>query len=521
MRKIYFLKTTIFYSQNKVQSLDELEWILKRSIILTKCHLAFDFEGTRHLSIYHSFYTYSICTYNTTVFSDEYNHASLYERIAVRCPNLTEVIAKRIDDQGLLALSMVTYSTLTDLSIRHGVITDGAVDRLCKGCPYLTRVSLGFWNDLTDASVRSIVKYCPGIEHLSLGGWTKITDEAMMALLGLKLLKEIDLSDCSGLTSAGVQGMLRSAGANLEVLTLSVGSDYDECEFCDDALLRCLGVCCPKLRDFCTSVGLNTNITEATLVALVRGCPQLENFQVFCNKVSEAVWVNLAVSCPRLAKLDLSYVDITDIGFNALSRQCKQLTSISLHDGTYMTPKSFTTNLMHCNGLKELDLHSISWLSDQSLSSVLGSMPLLTEVKLSCLPLITDRSILVLMRSCPKVKQLWLFFLTGVTDRSIATFVTLEELDTLSISSCPSLTDHTIRSLACHCKKLNYVNLTNCSLVTEQGVIDMLTEGERLTYISITSCNVIHTTELDEHLQRRSSSRRLKVDLSELGCFTL
>ena len=52
MRKIYLLQAKHFYFKNKVQSLDELEWIMMRNISMTKCHLDFDFDGK---FIYHKY----------------------------------------------------------------------------------------------------------------------------------------------------------------------------------------------------------------------------------------------------------------------------------------------------------------------------------------------------------------------------------------------------------------------------------------------------------------------------------
>ena len=45
LRKIYFQQVGMFYSGNKTKFKDELKWILMRGIVLTKCHLDFEFEG--------------------------------------------------------------------------------------------------------------------------------------------------------------------------------------------------------------------------------------------------------------------------------------------------------------------------------------------------------------------------------------------------------------------------------------------------------------------------------------------
>lgn len=65
------------------------------------------------------------------------------------------------------------------------------------------------------------------------------------------------------------------------------------------------------------------------------------------------------------------------------------------------------------------------------------------------------------------------------------------------------------------------MRLESCAMVSERGVIDILTYCKRLTFTSIMRCNVALTSELDGHLQRRPSSRRVKVKLDGIGHFTL
>ena len=59
LRKIYIQQAGQFYSKNKIKFKDELKWIMKRGIVLTKCHLDFDFEGKNHRYIHHCLHTYS------------------------------------------------------------------------------------------------------------------------------------------------------------------------------------------------------------------------------------------------------------------------------------------------------------------------------------------------------------------------------------------------------------------------------------------------------------------------------
>ena len=45
LRKLYFSLVHEFYLNNKICDYNELDWILTKNILLTKCHLAFEIKG--------------------------------------------------------------------------------------------------------------------------------------------------------------------------------------------------------------------------------------------------------------------------------------------------------------------------------------------------------------------------------------------------------------------------------------------------------------------------------------------
>ena len=529
LRKIYFQHAAIFYQANKILSLAELEWIMKRDILLTKCHLDFYFENPKYSQCKSTFsYVSSEDLYKAYFLLGGYDHSVICARIAARYPALTEISGIRVDDKDLLALSSASNAALMNVRFIQSTFTDVGIETLCMACPYLKRISLEIsdWEDgsLSDASVRSIAKYCPKIEHLSLSGWGKITDDSMVALTALKVLKGLNLNGCYKLTSAGVQGLLRVNGANLEVLTLSDDNNIF-CYFCNDALLRCIGSYCPNLKHLSAAVRpvtVDIDITEATLIALAQRCSLLETLTLH-SKINDAVLIKLAYNCPLLTKVGLHFGSVTDIGIAALAGQCTRLTTLALKYQYHLTHTSFTSIAMHCKGLQELNLSSIPTLTDQSLSLLFPSFRLLTDVTLSHLPLITDCSILMLVRCCFKLKKVELNYLPLITDRSAAAMVVVEELQDLSIRDCASLTEHTIRSIASYCHELTSLTIMSCPLISDRAVIDILTYGKRLAKVVVAYCNVTLTAELkDIHLQRRSySAHRVMVDLTGHGRITL
>ena len=282
-------------------------------------------QSTRSVSLlFHKYTTEDL--YNIVLLGG-YEHSVICARIVARYPALTEISGSRVDDQCLLAWSLTSNTTLKSIYFTDSTFSDVGLEGLCKACPSLTRLSLeiGDWEDgsLSDASVRSIAKYCPKIEQISLSGWGKITDDSMVALTALKALKGLNLNGCYKLTSAGVQGLLRSTGASLEILTLSDDNNIF-CYFCNDALLRCIGSYCPNLKHLSAAVrpvSVDIDITEVTLIALAQGCPLLETLALH-SKITDAGMIKLAYNCPLLTKVGLHVGSVTDIGIAALASQC-------------------------------------------------------------------------------------------------------------------------------------------------------------------------------------------------------
>lgn len=171
---------------------------------------------------------------------------------------------------------MVHNSTLTSIEFTKAKLSGVGLTRISTGCPYLKKLLLACGNgrDVTDEAVRSLAK-CPKLERLSLLHWTKITDASIITLISLSMLKEINLSRCSGLTSGGVQSLLKS-NRNLRVIILSSYMYYRSCKFCDYSLLNCIGECCPNLREFAVKIDPESMVLEAFLITLFKGCPLLE-----------------------------------------------------------------------------------------------------------------------------------------------------------------------------------------------------------------------------------------------------
>ena len=422
-------------------------------------------------------------------------------------------------------LGLVHNSTLTSIEFSKVSLTGIGLRRLCTGCPKLKLLLLACENDceVTDEDVRSIAK-CPQLEKLSMAKWTKITDASITVLASLSLLKGIDLSNCSGLTSGGVQNLLRS-NRNLETIILSDRDALRFCTFCDDDLLSCIGVCCPMLRKFEVDIDPeSTVVSEASFIALFQGCPLFESLLLHYEKISDASLCQLANYCPCLNSLSLIDGSCTDVGITAVSSKCIELTHLELHRILNITDRSMISIAEHCH-LNVLHLVAIPSVTDRGLCRLFEACSELKCTTLEGLPLITDRSILTLVRRCPKLSLLTLNCNDRLMEKSILGLVGLEDLggiQDLFVDDCSYITDEIVSIIARNCSKLKTITLTECPNVTEEALIALLRHGKCLTEIEIDYCSVELDQEMiDTYLNRRPSARRIKVNLGNIGNFIL
>ena len=322
MRKMLYEEVVRFYSYNKIGSMDELSWIVKRGIILTKCHLDFDVEGNIML-LCSLCYINRIFTQDAIYFCLDIYVSNVFITLAVLYPNLTEIKGRQINEAGMKALG--TIKTLRSVEFTDATSTICGVLMLCSGYANLKCLKLFVYSKTYDSEyhidhrcVTKIAKRCPGLTSFSLHAPDTLTDEALWPLWTLTYLKELDLTGYSDITSMGVQNVMRSIGAKLEVLVLSNVTETDDgwnSTCCDDALLRCIGEYCPKLREFAVSTQPG-RVSDAAFTSLFQGCPLLETLR--CKKLTAPVLIDLAEYCPRLLKLILHW-GYTDTGITAVA----------------------------------------------------------------------------------------------------------------------------------------------------------------------------------------------------------
>ena len=439
------------------------------------------------------------------------------------CPNLTEISGKNIDEAGLRALGRLKGSCLTSIQFdcietKDESLLDKSLDVLCKASLNLKKFSIIDSADgsFTDAAVQSIVKYCPRIEVLSFQYWTAITDLSVTYLSQLSCLRELDLSDCYELTSAGVQGLIK-ANRKLESLILSDICEDDEgiaTALIDDALLRCIGVCRPHLLKLHMRMDEETNsdLTAASFEAMFKGLPALEELRISNYNKPNAILPMLSMYCPRLKRVYIENIECCDQDFVRMCQGCPLIESLHLRYIESLTDVSILALTSCCRSLSLLNLRYNDRITDDSLCKLFATCIHLATVDLTDLPHITDKAVLTLLRHCPQLTTLGLCGTPRLTDYSILAIAThCPLIQSLYLNSIESLSHETIAQISRYCKQLHTLKLYECRKVNNNTILEVLLNCKHLSTLNIRSIGLDITDEVKSQCDLLLAKRRYRT----------
>lgn len=457
--------------------------------------------------------------------------SKLYSKLAAANPYLTEIKGKTINTEGLVALGQLAGSLLTSVEFDDCEACDIGIEGLCKGSPRLEKLNLskdlGDNFDLinqalfTDEAVRSIATYCPEVESRSLEAWPEITDQSMEHLKQLPNLRELNLNHCTELTSAGVQGLLKT-NQSLKELILSDKTPCCGPAFVDAALLTCIGHHCPNLTKLHVAPAPNSNISNAALRAVIGGCPLLEDLR-FRGELGGANFIDLptlASRCPRLERLYLSRVRFTGDELTRFCQACPGLLSLELFVD-HITDAEIRGVATHCHKLQHFGLGS--FVSEEAMCALFTSCVELRTI--SGYTLLTDHTVTTLLQSCPHLRSLELSGyrqpsrLTDVSMMAIAMYgMSLEDLH---LSNMDRVTDESLILISRHCKELKTICLSECKLITARCARALIANCKQLEQIRFNLCPKIDDDEcafwdeVDELKSNGMGYRGLRI----LGCY--
>ncbi|XP_032644369.1 uncharacterized protein LOC116829594 isoform X2 [Chelonoidis abingdonii] len=265
---------------------------------------------------------------------------------------------QRLTDRGFLGFAELRSLQRLDLS-ECSLVSGSELVKVCSAPelrPNLVSLSFAFCCLLRDSSVLSLARsLSPSLRVLDLSSCVSITNVSIQAIAShLPRLTVLRLAWCRELTDWGLLGVEernhRRENLEQDPKVLS-DSAWNESWKQHRASLQALEqlqelnlMACSKLTD-CSitkvihfpalrrlSLSLLPELTDASLVAVARGCQSLEQLSMsHCGKLTDKGFIEAASSLRRLQHLVISGCSqLTGRTLEAISRECRQLKSLDV-----------------------------------------------------------------------------------------------------------------------------------------------------------------------------------------------
>ncbi|XP_039359908.1 leucine-rich repeat-containing protein 29 isoform X3 [Mauremys reevesii] len=329
---------------------------------LARCHLTFEFDPYRGSSNYNSSALLSFR--NLLRFLKE--RASSLRALDLSGTSITSPAMRSLVQVEGLRLRELVLQNCRDLS-------NEAIGLLCTHQPHLTALDLTGCSELSDRAALAVSAGLRALQSLCLGKLQRLTDRGLLGIAELRSLQRLDLSECSLVSGSELVKVCSAPELRPNLASLSFAfcsllrnleqdpkvlsdSAWNESRKRHRASLQALGqlqeldlMACSKLTDRSItkvirlpalrrlSLSLLPELTDASLVAVARGCQSLEQLSMsHCGKLTDKGFVEAASSLRRLQHLVIS-------GCSQLTGQTK-LCAASLclppeHTGLCFTPR--------------------------------------------------------------------------------------------------------------------------------------------------------------------------------------
>ncbi len=312
----------------------------------------------RHLCGQCSHSLTEVCLTHSNKITDE-----IVQIVATNCPNLLTCKFNKLyslTDHSIIFLSQRCPSLMSvDISCIP-MLTDSAVIELSRNCPNLTALNIGcveafgFRSRITYASILSIAEHCHQLTDFDTSFNTTITAEAVATLVEkCQLLTALNVSDCEKayelvLIVAIATHCHRLVTLNVKSSFCSTGSKMnDTCivSLCNGPALNNL----TQLHYESSWVGL----TATSLVTISNKFPLLREVHLdcFCDTLIDADIIRMSERLLLLETVVLGGKKLTGKSIQALARNCKQLTDLSIMDCPKIKEGEIISFTAMCPGL--------------------------------------------------------------------------------------------------------------------------------------------------------------------------
>ncbi|XP_031475649.1 transport inhibitor response 1-like protein [Nymphaea colorata] len=361
--------------------------------------------------------------------------------IASKCRELTdlELSEDHIDDNGADWLSCFPETTsLVSLSFEclNSDINFDALERLVSRSPSLKKLRLN--NSVSISQLLKLMTKAPHLTHLGAGSFRdEVTPELALQLsAAFRRCKELKcLSGFYDFMPEYLQ-LIWPVCANLTSLNLSyapIASDELEEIICfchqlerlwvldsvGDSGLQAVGSTCRNLKMlhvFPADAREDSpgGVSEEGLVAISKGCPNLESILYFCHRMTNDAVITMSLNCSNLTCFRLCIMgrrapdhateQPMDEGFGAIVKNCKSLTRLAVSG--LLTDRAFEYIGLYGKLVRTLSV-AFAGDSDRSLEFVLNGCTNLQKLEIRDSPF-TDKSLFSGLHRYEEMRFLWM-----------------------------------------------------------------------------------------------------------------
>jgi F-box/leucine-rich repeat protein 2/20 len=287
------------------------------------------------------------------------------------------------------------------------------------------------------------------LRKVNLSAHYYINDQLLLHLFkNCKHLKEVIITDCSGLTGAGIASSLRER---------------------------------PTLR----SLSLN-NI-----------------FQRLYNDAGlTSHFIDSLVSLKGLTCIDWSYLQISDELLYSIAREGLPLTRLVLQKCTGYSYDGIFSLLSKCQCIQHLDLEKAEFLNDNHIAELSLFLGNLVSINLSKCMRLTNSVLFALVRKCPSLDEIKMNFISiwknnVENSNSLMDRVENHQLKSLHLACNPRLRDKDIKMFASMFSNLQLLDLTQCFFISEVSIRQVLSRNYKIRHLSLSHCEGVKLNRLN------------------------
>ncbi|XP_010525963.1 PREDICTED: EIN3-binding F-box protein 1-like [Tarenaya hassleriana] len=235
-------------------------------------------------------------------------------------------------------------------------------------------------------------------------------------------------------------------------------------------------------------------VSDLGLRAIGRGCPSLRVLSLWdLSTISDTGLLEIAKGCSQLEKLDLSRCPtITDKALIAIAKSCLGLSELTIESCSRIGNASLQAVARFCPKLKSVCIKNCPLVRDQGIASLLSkSTCSLMKLKLQMLN-ITDVSLAVVGHYGLSITDLLISGLPTVSEKGfwvMGNGVGLQKLNSLSITSCPGVTDMGLEAVGKGCPNLKKLLLSKCPLLSDNGLVSFAKASLSVESLQLEECH--------------------------------